>query len=218
MTNPTVPVGPVGPTDPEVERLRAELAELQGRLDRKSADSRSRTRSIVASVLAVLAVLAITATLLSIWTFRTLNNTDLFVARVGSVIDDPAVAQAIGDRAAERLVEGIQLQERIKSVLPDQVAVMAGPITTAAQNYLADATTTLVQSDQFEQAWDVALAKSHEVAIDVLSGDSTTAVSTTDGTIVLNLTPVINELVAQGAEFLSNVLGRPDHRTYADQR
>jgi hypothetical protein len=192
----------------ELERLRAELEQVQNELKSVHEGRHLRTRKIASTILAVLAVLATTLSLMSIWTFRTLNNTDLFVDRVGSIIEDPQVAQAIADRAAGQLVQVLDLQDRIKQVLPEQTAVLAGPITNAAQTYLAKATNNVLQSEQFLQAWDTALAASHKLTIDVLSGKGTDAVSTTDGTIVLNLTPVVNELLAQGADFLSALTGR----------
>jgi hypothetical protein len=42
----------------------------------------------------------------------------------------------------------------------------------------------------------------------VLAGEDTTALTNEDGAIVLNLTPVVNALVAQGSEFLSQLLNR----------
>ncbi len=192
----------------ELERLRAELQQVRGELDSIQERRHSKARSIASVVLAVLAVLATTLSLMSIWTFRTLNNTELFVDRVGSIIEDPQVAQAVADRASAQLVEALDLQTRVKDVLPDQTAVLAAPITKAAQTYLARATNELLQSEQFLQAWDAALAASHELTIDLLSGEGSESISTTDGAIVLNLIPVINELLAQGADFLSALIGK----------
>ncbi len=192
----------------EVDLLRSELDSLKGQLAVERRERSRRTRGIATWVLTVLAVLATVLALLSVWVFRTLNNTDLFVDRVGSVIEDPQVAQAVGERAAAELVTALDLQDRIAEVLPDRAKLLAGPVTTATQNYLAQATTKLLASDQFQQAWDVALREGHEATIAILSGKSTEAISTNDGTIVLNITPVVNALVDQGAEFLSGLLNR----------
>jgi hypothetical protein len=169
---------------------------------------RRRVRTITAWVLTVLAVVATTLALLNVWMFRTLTNTDLFVARVGAVIEDPEVVEALGTTAATELVDAIDLQQRLEQQLPPELSVAAAPLTAAATNLLGQGATKLAGTPQFQQAFEVALAAGHELTIDVLAGTSTEAVSTQGGEIVLDLTPVVNELITQGSEFLSGVLDR----------
>lgn len=152
----------------------------------------SRSRRILTVVLGVLAVLACVLALLSLWTFRTLTDTELFVQRVGSVIDDPVVAQQVGDVAAERLIGAVADEDRPR-----------------LEARLADGVTALIGTDGFRQAWDAALGASHRLTIGVLSGADTGAVTTTDGVVTLDLTQVINALVGQASGALSDALGRP---------
>lgn len=196
-------------TEPaDVAQLRSELESLKSQLASEKRARAARVRSVVSWILVVLAVLATVLALLSVWAFRTLNNTDLFVDRVGSIIEQPEVAQAIGDRAAAELVTALDLQDRIAEVLPDEAVIVAAPITTAAQNYLAEAAAALVGTEQFQAAWDAALAEGHQITVAILSGKDTTAIENTDGLIVLNLMPIINTLLAEGAGFLSDLLNR----------
>lgn len=192
----------------EVEKLRAELETLQRQLASEKAERHARARSVTSWVLVALAVIATTLSLLSVWTFRTLTNTELFVERVGSIIEQPEVAAAVGETAAAQLVQGIDLEGRLQSALPEELAVAAGPISTAAQDYLAKGVTSLVQTDQFQAAWDAALTAGHRLTVGVLSGKDTAVVENSDGVIVLNLTPVVNSLLAEGSDFLSDLLGR----------
>jgi hypothetical protein len=144
-------------SDPtEIDQMREELDTLRGQLDAERRQRSARTRRAFTWVLTALAVLATVLSLLSVWTLRTLTNTDLFVDRVGSVIEQPAVAQEIGEQAAAQLVEALGLQQRIAEVLPPEAAIAAGPITIAARDFLAEGTTDLVQTEQFRQAWDTA--------------------------------------------------------------
>jgi hypothetical protein len=192
----------------EVDELRAEVETLRAQVSAETAAKRRRRRRITSWVLAVLAVIATTLALLTVWTFRTLNNTDLFVERVGGVIEDPQVAEAIGTTAATELVEAIGLQDKLAEQLPPELSVAAGPITAAATNLLAQGVTRLAQTPQVQQAFEVGLAAGHEVTIAILSGQDTEAISNEDGTVVLDLTPVINEVITQGSDFLSGVLDR----------
>ncbi len=196
-------------TEPiEVEQLRREVETLQRQLGSERAARSARIRTVFAWILTVLAVIATTLALLAIWTFRTLTDTDLFVDRVGSIIEQPEVAAAVGDAAAEQLVVALDLEERLASRLPEGAAVAAGPIATAAQDYLAQGATALVQTEQFQAAFDAALAGGHRLSIGVLSGSDTTAIENADGVIVLDITPVVNALLLEGSAFLSDLLDR----------
>ena len=196
------------PTHEQVEQLRQEVESLQGQLASERSARTSRRRRIIGHSLTVLAALVTTLALIGVWTFRTLTDTDLFVARVGPVIEQPEVAAAVGKAAAAELVDAIQLEQRLRDRLPSQVAAAAVPISNAAENYLAEGATKLTQTEQFRAAWDAALATGHRISIAVLSGQDTDAVQTSDGVIVLDLTPVINELLARGSDMVSDLLGR----------
>jgi hypothetical protein len=191
----------------ELQQLRGDLARLERKLSWEKHARTGRRRSGVTWGLIVLAALATTVALVSLWTFRTINDTERFVERVGGVIEEPEVAAVIGDRAAGQLVQAIDLETRVRDRLPDDTEVMAAPLTAASQQVLARGTTALLETDQFQRAWDVAVAAGHDVSIRVLRADRE-AIQTTDGAIVVNLVPVISALLEEGAEFLSNLLGR----------
>lgn len=192
----------------DVARLREENAALTRRLDYERAARHARWRRVLAVVLSVLAVLATTLALLTVWSVRTLTNSDLFVERVAPILEEPEVAEAIGTAAAEELVTALDLQERLSDTLPDEISVAAGPLATAAQGFLADGITSLVQTQPVQTAWEATLYAGHRITIGILSGSDTEAIENTDGVIVLDLTPLINEAVAQGAGFVSDVLNR----------
>lgn len=191
-----------------VEELQREVEELRRQLATGRTVRAARVRSVLTWVLTVLAVLATTLALLAMWTFRTLTDTERFVDRVGAVIEEPEVAAAVGDAAASQVVEALALEDRLREALPDDVVIAAGPISNAAESYLARGATRLAQTDAFRAAWDAGLASGHRLSIAILSGTDTTVVQNTDGVIVLDITPVINLLLADGSEFISDLIGR----------
>jgi hypothetical protein len=192
----------------DVMALQHENEQLRAALDGARSQRRRRLRSVTSVVLAVLAVVATTLALLGVWTFRTMTNTELFVERIGPVIEDPDVAAAVSQAAAEQVVTAIDLEGRLEQRLPSELGVAVQPITSAAQNLLAEGVTRLQQTDQFETAFDATLTATHKLAIGVLSGTDREAVSTDDGAVVLDLTPVINQLITEGSDFLSGALDR----------
>lgn len=192
----------------EATALRVENEALKRRLESERVARHTRWRRVASAVLAVLAVVATTLALVSVWSVRTLTNTDLFVERVAPILEDPAISQAIGTAAADELVEALDLEGRLTDRLPDELGILAGPVTTAAEGYLSDGITALVQTDAVQGAWEAALYSGHRLTIRILSGSETEVVENTGGVIVLDLTPVINEALAQGAVFVSDLLGR----------
>ena len=196
------------PTDAQVESLRRELESLHDQLASERVARNARRRRAAGRALTVLAALATTLALVGVWTFRTLTDTDLFVARVGPVIERPEVAAAVGQAAASQLVHGIQLEQRLRDSLPPQISAVAAPLSSAAEIRLAQGATQLMQTERFQAAWYAALANGHRVSIAILSGQGTEALRTTGGVIVLDLTPVVNQVLTEGSQLVSDVLGR----------
>jgi hypothetical protein len=192
----------------EVEQLRREVAELRGQVGAERQQRRARTRRIVSWIMAVLAILALTLSLTGIWTWRTLTNTDLFVERVGPIIEQPEVVAEVSTRVSTAIVDGLGLQERVAEALPEQAAILAAPITAAARSFVQDSTEALVTSDQFRAAWDTALAASHTIAIRVLEGDDEGALTLTDGAVTINLVPLINQVLVATEGFLAGLFNR----------
>lgn len=192
----------------DVQALRAQNEALKRELDSVRSIRRERWRRAVSGVLTVLAALATALALTTVWSVRTLTDTDLFVDRVAPILEDQEVADAIGTAAAAELVSAIDLEQRLTDQLPAELGVLAAPITSAAQGLLADGVSTLAQTPAVQSAWEASLAAGHRLTIRILSGSDAAAVQNVDGTVVLDLTPIINEILAQGESFVSGVLDR----------
>lgn len=192
----------------ELRRLRAEVEELRREASGRRSARSQRMRGAVGGALTLLAVLATTLALLAVWSFRTLTDSDLFVERVGSIIEEPEVASAIGAAASAQLVEALDLEGRLADVLPDQLAFAAVPLTTAARDTLADGTTALVESEQFRSAWAASLRQGHALSIAILEGSDLELVQNVSGVVVLDLTPVVNALADEASGLLGDLLGR----------
>lgn len=192
----------------DTDALRAENEALRRQLESERTARHHRWRRVTAAVLAVLAVVATSLALVSVWSLRTLTNSDLFVERVAPILDDPQVADAIGTAAADELITALDLQGRLTDRLPDELGVLASPVTAAAEGYLADGIAALVQTDAVQGAWEATLYAGHRVTIGILSGADTEAIENAGGVIVLDVTPLINEALAQAAEFVSDLLNR----------
>jgi len=194
----------------EVERLRAEKAALQAELQGKKVKERKPFpwRNLIAWILVVLAfIMAIGAGPAS-WAHDYLMDTDRFVATVAPLIRDDAVAQALSERAATRLVEELDVQDRLDRVLPEGITFIAGPITNGVQTLAQKTAETILQSDQFYWVWEKMLRFAHSTAVATVRGEGSLEL-TKEGDIVLDIGELLQELktrlVDAGLTFLEKV-------------
>ena len=194
----------------EVEELQQEIAQLKAELQKRKAKERKPFpwRNLIAWILIVLAfILAIAAPLAS-WGHDYLLDTNRFVDTVAPLIKDDAVAQAISDRAATLLIEELDIQDRLDSVLPEEITFIAGPITNGVETLAQKAAKTILQSDQFYYVWERILTFAHSTAVEAIRGDGALEV-TKQGDIILDIGELLqelkNRLIDAGLTFLDKV-------------
>ena len=194
----------------EVERLRAEKAALQAALQGKKVKERKPFpwRNLVAWILVVLAFIMAIAAGPASWAHDYLMDTDRFVATVAPLIRDDAVAQAISGRAASKLVEELDVQDRLDRVLPEEITFIASPITNGVETLAQRTAKAILQSDQFYWLWEKLLRFSHSTAVAAVRGEGALVVSQ-EGDIVLDIEDLLVELKARlvdaGLTFLEKV-------------
>jgi hypothetical protein len=191
----------------EVERLKKERDELRGRLDRPRRAREAHARRIFAAVMTVLAVISLVVTIPATWSYRTLFNTDAFVERVAPAVYDPAVTPVLSDRLTNEVFGLLDVEVVVADALPPRAQVLAGPMTTAIRGFVRDQVNGVLQSDQFQTAWLRASRFAHTQVLAVLRGQSD-VVATQNGQVVLNLMPVINDVLKAVSAQASGLLGR----------
>src|SRR5580698_1828075 len=192
-----------GPAGSQAER------DAPGGPERIKQPGRRRIRrSAVALLVALSCVLVLLSTTV-VWAHRTLLNTGTFVGTVGPVFQDPAVASAEAARATDALFTELNLQARLRDALPPKASFAAVPITNATKGYVAGALTKVLTSPQFQAIWTAALTGTHEQLVAVLHGQKNAAISTSDGYIVLNTVPLINQALGKVSGLASDLAGKP---------
>ncbi len=154
-------------------------------------------------------------TVVGAWARAVALDTDRFVATVGPVIDDPAVQQALSIRLTDRVMEGLQVEDRVSTALagsdqgelPVSPALLAAPITDGIRNVLLKRTEQAISSDAFRNLWNTALTRAHSQAIALLRGESTNATIEGDA-VYINLLPFINDALASLEDQLSEIFNR----------
>jgi hypothetical protein len=198
----------------ELARIQAELEELQEELETIKASGgtgptkKRRIRRTVVALLVVLSCLFVVLSTTVVWAHRTVLNTDTFVGTVAPVLSHPEVDRAVATRATDQLFTQLHLQNRLKDALPDRISFAAGPITSATEGYVAGELAKILESQGFQTVWTETLTTTHKALVAVLRGKKTPALSTSDGYIVLNTVPVIDQALSHVSGLASSLTGR----------
>lgn len=202
----TVEQDAVADTD-EVEALRAERDALAAEVATLSEPRRHRVRGVLAVVGVVLTCVLLLTSVVGVWAKRSFLKTDVFAARAGSLIDDPGVQNALGAYLAGEINSLIDPQAIFEEALPERATILAVPLAGAVEGFVTDKVDEFVASDTFNRLWKEAVTVAHREMVRVLDGD-TPLVEESSDRIVINLLPVVNQVLARITEASPEIFGR----------
>ena len=194
----------------ELNRLQEERDAAVAALDKRGRQQRRRARMRRVSVGILVAVFAVILPLTTVvtWGHNTVLNTNGWVRTVGPLGSDPAVTAAVSREVTDQLFTAVDAQAQIASALPPKASFLAAPISNGVKGYVQTAVNNVLNSQQFQTLWVEANRFAHEQLVTVLRGDSK-ALTTTNGEVVLNLVPLLNQALQQVEPFVSGVVGKP---------
>ena len=116
-----------------------------------------------------------------------LLNTDAYVSTMAPLASNPAIQTQVATRVSDDLIHRTDLNQKVRDALPPKADFLANPITTEVKNATYSITLKVVQSEQFEKLWVGVNRASHKQLVNVLTGQTTGAVSTKNGKVTLDL-------------------------------
>ncbi len=188
------------------EDLRRKVEKLEDRPGK-----RRKARRITAAVLVILSIVALSAATPGVFLRRTLVNTDSYVALVEDLPSDPDVQEYLARTITDSVFQSLGVQAQLEEVLADadsRLAFLAGPISSAVQDFVQEQVQKLIASPQFDTLWTEANRFAQSTIVAVLSGESGDVVSTADGQVVLNLLPIINAAIESVSGVASELVGQ----------
>ena len=191
----------------ERDRLLAGVGDLRTQVPTASPQPAGRPRRLVTALLVVLSSIVFTVAVVGTWAHRNVFNTDKWVENVGPIVEDPAVQQRLGDWMTTELMEAVDPESFFERVLPERGQALAAPLTGAVEGFVHDQVNDFVASDTFQRLWVEVNRRAHARVLDVLKGD-TGNLQVENGQVVLNLVPVLNEVLAQIGEASPEIFGR----------
>ncbi len=147
--------------------------------------------------LMVVVVLGLFTSTLAVWSHRALFNTDVWVENADALVADPAVTSALADKLTDQIVNGLQLQSRLRNRLPQDQQFLAVPLTAGITQLVERLTTEFLQSETFKEYWSKANRIVHDKIVAFLRGDTTRLQLEEGGAVVLDLTPVVAAISAK---------------------
>lgn len=188
---------------------------------------RLRLRSWVAVILVVLTSLSLALSTVSVWTHRTLFDTDQFMELVDGAIDDPALAAALSTEVSDQVLTALDLQTRVSNALDRLDAALSGALTSIApgdrvgeilggsnrptlsvlapsvtqtlEARLAERIDDLITSEQFRERLTTIVREAHGAAVALIRAEPEQYenVYVQDGEVRLNLLGVIGSVLQE---------------------
>jgi hypothetical protein len=232
VPEPAVP--DLGATDPgqqdhaELERLRAEVAALREQETVQGRRHRIGWRAPVAVLLIVLGCILAPVSVLAVWSANQVSDTNRYIANIEPLVHDPAIQNALTDKVTVQIVSHLHI-----TTYADQAAALlsskglprvgtllktfAPAIASAVAGYIHSFVHKIVVSPQFANTWIKANTVAHQELVKALSGSGPSAVSVSNGQVVIDLGPFINiikqDLVKRGFTIINSL--PPIHPTLA---
>jgi hypothetical protein len=214
------------PERDELEHLRAEMAQLHGR--DKARRRRLGWRAPVATLLIFLGCVLAPVSVLGVWTANQVTSTDRYVANIEPLIHNPAIQNALTDKITIQITKHLNITgyanqaaaaltsrgltrvgSLLKSFAPSIASAIAGFIHTQVHK--------IVTGPAIANAWIQVNRVAHAQLVKVLSGQGNSAISTSNGQVILDLGPFINvvkqDLVKRGFTIINSL--PPIHPTIA---
>ena len=148
-------------------------------------------------VLVVLAAVIGLVSALNIWVKRQALDTNNFTNASVQVLEDPQVRSAISVYLVDQLYQNVDVAAELEQKLPPAIKGIAAPLAGALRQLLVRAANELLQRPRVQELWKQAVRRAHTLFLAVINGKKN-ILQNTNGNVVLNLQPIVQQLVAQG--------------------
>jgi hypothetical protein len=154
----------------------------------------SRNRTIAVWALVVVASLLLLVSSLTIWVKRQALNTDNWTNTSGQMLANDEIRQQLSVYLVDTLFTSSDASTRIEEALPSNAAALGPVIAGALRNFAVQAANRLLATPQAQKLWEEANRRAHQNLLDVLNGKDVGRFQTENGSVVLDLSPFVQQL------------------------
>ncbi|HSM33203.1 MAG TPA: hypothetical protein VK987_03860 [Anaerolineae bacterium] len=152
---------------------------------------RTSGRSILAALFWLLSCLAILAGGVTLWAHQTILTSDGWGTIVAGLASDEEVIAATSERLVDRVSESLAISDRVAQILPGEMSLLAGAITRSVQDRVTDRVAEIAATEPVQDAFIRANELAHEAAMTAIRGGDSEVLTSQEGTISLNVFPLI---------------------------
>jgi hypothetical protein len=134
------------------------------------------------------------ASSLTIWVKRQALDTDAWTNASGQMLANDEIRQQLSIYLVDTLFSSTDATTKIQEALPPERAALAPIIAGALRNVSVTMANRLLSTPQAQTLWEEANRRAHENLLAVLNGESVRRFNTEDGTVVLDLSAVAQQL------------------------
>lgn len=161
-----------------------------------------------AVALVVVAGVLVSASLAMWWARHAVLDESTWTRTSSALTDDPTVRADVAETIAQQIVEALDLEDRLGTVLPGPLSALSGLLTDGAAGALTTATERVVGTETFAAVWDRAVRAIHREFVAVVTGEEGFTALNSDGLVLdvgASLTQIRDALSDRGITLLDGV-------------
>jgi hypothetical protein len=158
--------------------------------------STARWRRWTPWALVALAALIALVSALNVWVKRQALSTDNWTNASSKLLENSDIRSAISVYMVNQLYENVDVGKALEERLPPATKPLGPPLAAALEPALVRTADNLLGRPRVQQLWENANRRAHELFMAVLNGKHD-ILQSTNGNVVLNLRPLIDQLAAE---------------------
>ena len=139
------------------------------------------------TVLIVIATVLAVASSLTTWVHTDALDTDAWAKTSEELLNDEQVTTAVATYLVNELYTQVDVAGELQQLLPGDLSGVAKALSGALREPVTNGVERVLESPQFAAIWVTANRIAHETFVAILRDETPPAVSTTDGTVTLDL-------------------------------
>ena len=132
---------------------------------------------------------------LNVWVKRQALSTDNWTTASANLLENDEIRGALSVYLVNQLYDNVDVGSALTQRLPQQTKQLGPPLAAALEPALVRTADSLLGRPRVQRLWENANRKAHQQFMAVINGDRG-LLQTTDGNVVLDLRPLVEELAA----------------------
>ena len=131
---------------------------------------------------------------LNVWVTRQALNTDNWTKSSAQLLQNPEIRNAVSVYMVDQIYENVDVSQVLAARLPPRTQGLAAPLAAALEQPAVRTAYALLARPRIQALWEEANRKAHTLFMAVIDGKKG-LLTTTNGNVVLNLRPLIDQVV-----------------------